>query len=369
MHYVVLGAKCDVGDGARLSACLCENTSLLNDISICVQKSCTFSDLLDLIRIKADLCADYSLPSRSTSIVMAAGVSIAITVPVVALRIVWRLASVGSLWWDDWTAVLSGVFMVVTNTIALTSAKLGFGMHIWDLNPRFVLVLRQLFWIGEIGYLPGLSLLKVSILLLYGRIFQTEKFLKMVRYGTIFLVAKTIAFTFPAAFQCIPPSAAWSHDPHATCINAAAFGYAWSGMSIVEDLLLIALPIPTLWNLQMSRSRCICVTGLLSIGSLTFVASIVRAKYIIILAETLDTTWDMVDIIVWTLIELLAAAICSSVLPCRTCPTRVFSLVRSYVTNSHSGTEFEQVAAHDSKRPSAARIYHQSNSVARVVQV
>ncbi|EQL02812.1 CFEM domain-containing protein [Ophiocordyceps sinensis CO18] len=243
--------------------------------------------------------------------------------------------------------------MVVTNAIALTSerqvglwdAPLGSGtslrlhaeagMHsVRSAVLRDVrLTTQQLFWFAEIGYLPGLSLLKVSILLLYGRIFQTDKFLKMVRYGTLFFIAKTIAFIFPAAFQCMPPSAAWSHDPKAKCMNMMAAGYTWSVLGIVEDLVLIFLPIPTLWNLQMSRSKSLCVMGLLSIGSLTFVASVVRLKYIMQLGPTLDVTWDHVDIIQWTLIELLSAAVCSSILPCRHCPTRLLSHLRSCMSD------------------------------------
>lgn len=132
-----------------------------------------------------------------------------------------------------------------------------------------VLTTRQLFWVAEIGYLLGIILPKASVLLLYGRIFQTNRWRKIVQLGIIFFLTKTVVFLFPTALQCSPVSAAWIRDRDAKCIRVDVLAYTWSAMTILEDVLLIALPIPTLCKMRLGRLKRLDIVAQLGAGSMS----------------------------------------------------------------------------------------------------
>lgn len=59
------------------------------------------------------------------------------------------------------------------------------------------------------------------------------------------------------------------------------------------------------------------------------ITSIVRLKFVLKYANTYDSTWDNVDVIKWSLIEILSACICGNLLPLRPLFDRVIPPVRS----------------------------------------
>lgn len=84
----------------------------------------------------------------------------------------------------------------------------------------------------------------------------------------IFFAAKIVAFIFPLLLQCNPVSAVWDRSIDGHCINVTAIGYVGAGISITEDLIILALPLPTLWRLQISKTKRLVVAFMFSIGSL-----------------------------------------------------------------------------------------------------
>lgn len=120
----------------------------------------------------------------------------------------------------------------------------------------------------EIGYLLNITLLKVSIMLLFSRIFETPLWHRMTQAALIFFALKVIAFLFPLIFQCNPLEAAWNPSVDGQCLSVAAMGFAGAGFSITEDLIYLVLPIPTLWKLQLGKTKRIWLTVLFGIGSL-----------------------------------------------------------------------------------------------------
>lgn len=60
------------------------------------------------------------------------------------------------------------------------------------------------------------------------------------------------------------------------------------------------------------------------------ITSIVRLKFLLKFANTYDSTWDNVDVIKWSLIEILAACICGNLLPLRPLLEKIVLPVRSF---------------------------------------
>lgn len=106
-------------------------------------------------------------------------------------------------------------------------------------------------------------------------------------------------------------------------------GYANSISAIVQDVILVILPMSYIRNLQMKRSRKIAVAVMFLIGSLCVfpqpppsshtdphrsgcVTTIVRLQTLLVFKISYDPTWDYVPIVIWTELEVTAAFACVS---------------------------------------------------------
>lgn len=75
---------------------------------------------------------------------------------------------------------------------------------------------------------------------------------------------------FSLMFACKPIAGSW--DPKlfgtAVCINRGAIYIAQAVIGIVTDVLLLALPIPTVLKLQMPNKQKIGLVGIFGVGSM-----------------------------------------------------------------------------------------------------
>jgi hypothetical protein len=78
-----------------------------------------------------------------------------------------------------------------------------------------------------------------------------------------------IAFVFEIALQCLPVASLWDMNIKAKqCTNFTANLYAGAALSIVEDLVVIALPIFVLKDLNLSQRKKLALGFIFALGSL-----------------------------------------------------------------------------------------------------
>ena len=101
---------------------------------------------------------------------------------------------------------------------------------------------------------------KLSICLLYLRVFRHRPS-RFVTYGVaIYTIMNAFSFFIAGVLMCNPPSAYWNayvqgRDPtiaNATCVNTQAMSIATNPPNIASDLVLLFLPLPTVWKVQTS---------------------------------------------------------------------------------------------------------------------
>jgi hypothetical protein len=109
---------------------------------------------------------------------------------------------------------------------------------------------------------------KVSILTLFWRIFTARWFRISVWCCVTFLVSHGLLFLLLVTFQCIPVHAIWDRAVSAKCLNITAIGWAGAIFSILEDLVILALPIPEVLKLQLTFRKKVAVCLMFGIGSL-----------------------------------------------------------------------------------------------------
>jgi hypothetical protein len=150
-------------------------------------------------------------------------------------------------------------------------------------------------------YGPTAFLTKISILLILTRVFQPFK--KIVIFIYVFM-GLMLAFYIPVLIVkiriCKPISYFWLGDAiEGSCLAQYSIILADSVMSVVSDLIILILPIPLGWQLQISTKKKLRVIGILAAGGLACASSIIRLVMIIRESKTTDPTYSFMRINMW----------------------------------------------------------------------
>lgn len=109
---------------------------------------------------------------------------------------------------------------------------------------------------------------KISILCLFNRIFPFRWFRNSIIVLGVFIVAYSVPQMFGTIFQCVPVNHSWTPGVVPKCINYVAMIIACGVINIVTDFIMLGLPIPALWSLQVSSHRKWALTFMFCIGGL-----------------------------------------------------------------------------------------------------
>ena len=153
------------------------------------------------------------------------------------------------------------------NTLQIYSVSIGFGKHIQQAQAPITTFWKELF-ILEFFYNVGLTLAKLSVLLFYSRCFGSvnRPFRFALHMTALAVVAWGIIFVSFDIFTCTPVRRAWAPFLPGHCIGVSGqvLGSAISNVSI--DLVLLILPLPMLWRLQMSMAKKVSLTIAFALG-------------------------------------------------------------------------------------------------------
>jgi hypothetical protein len=113
---------------------------------------------------------------------------------------------------------------------------------------------------------------------------------------------------FMLMFQCMPINYNWDgwrgdFGPH-QCLDITELTVAASSLSISQDFLLLVLPMPLLYNLNISLRNKIGVIMMFSLGVFILLTSCIRLQYILQFRRTLNPTWDYTDVMIWSAVEI-----------------------------------------------------------------
>ncbi|KAK1958654.1 hypothetical protein LY78DRAFT_559779, partial [Colletotrichum sublineola] len=251
----------------------------------CVQSSCTFQGQLELSSTTSGLCSPYQHPSRIPELKLVVAVLSILAFPIIGLRIVSRCIVASRLALDDWVTLLAGVCLASTLTCVVSTTNLGFGLHFWNIDPANSQHIIQLFYAGQMFYVVVLILAKLSIMALFGRLFPDRRFQIFNKLIIAFLICHGLVFFFIIMFQCTPVAGIWNNTIRQHCVDITAVALASAILSIIEDLVILAMPIQQLRNLQLKFKKKLAVGFMLR---------------------------DNVDAVKWSITEISCALICGS---------------------------------------------------------
>ena len=138
----------------------------------------------------------------------------------------------------------------------------------FDYTPHIIYL--KLSFITSILYFSMISAIKISILLMYRRIFSVDPSFRLqsLLIGivvSIFWIATTIA----TLTNCIPLKYSWIglSDP-AHCFNYNIFWMVTGALEVVIDTMILALPVRIVLGLQLSRKRRVALLLIFLLGGL-----------------------------------------------------------------------------------------------------
>lgn len=146
-----------------------------------------------------------------------------------------------------------------------------------------------------------------------------------------------------------------------TCLDINALAYANSGLSIAQDIIIIALPVRVVWKMNMDTKKKWSVAFMFALGGLYesrsvplvlsrlashfelwltcssgCIISIIRLRSLLVFGTSIDPSWDYVPVVIWTVLELAAAIICSSLPALRTLVIHIYPKIASSFCSTDS---------------------------------
>lgn len=143
---------------------------------------------------------------------------------------------------------------------------------------KSVVRISQYDYVISVLYPIASTLPKLSVCTLYLRIFKVKRGLYRLTCGVIaFLIGNAIAWLIPTIFVCSPIRTFWSHrGASGKCLNWPIFGTWISLPNIVSDLLILVLPMRTLWRTQMKPAKKLGLMVTFATGSIGMIGACLR---------------------------------------------------------------------------------------------
>lgn len=115
-----------------------------------------------------------------------------------------------------------------------------------------------------IVYGLSIAFAKCAILLLYVRVFTTVKRTFTITAGIVgsAVVLNGLANTIGTIFQCSPPAFTWNEAIEGGhCMNVVAFSRYMAIPNVITGAVMLVMPLPVVWNLNIDVSAKIALTA------------------------------------------------------------------------------------------------------------
>ncbi|KAB8304360.1 hypothetical protein EYC80_003768 [Monilinia laxa] len=237
------------------------------------------------------------------------------------IRTYTRIYITKSFGLDDYLAVIS-IFPIIgfaISTMLVESPYVGWDVHSWDVRPDSLELGLKFIYATQLLFSLGITLIRVSMLWLIIRLFHSgAPRLRRFTFGVlVYMVVHGSIFITTLIFPCRPVSDYWkiSFVPQNNCINQTVNLLFTSITNAMSDYLVVALPMTTVWKLQLPFKQRVSLCFLFAIGFLASSASVVRTVFVYKSVSNGDRTWTTYPVYIWSSIEIYLALFCACVPP------------------------------------------------------
>ncbi|PYH42555.1 uncharacterized protein BP01DRAFT_425573 [Aspergillus saccharolyticus JOP 1030-1] len=226
----------------------------------------------------------------ATAVVLWALSAIAVALRAIAIRIrksTWKSH-------DYLTALTLAMLTFYLIDVFVGIVDGGYGWNITTVPMDKLTLSLKVFFASEWFFTIAVASFRLAILCFYLELFRGTWF----RWSTIVImvivVLYLIASLLTITLLCRPIRANWDVTVAKTCGNVTQTEYASAGFNLAVDLLIVTLPMPIIWQLQMPKEKKVGVTVAFLFGLVTAgvnIARIMQTK----LCEATNVTYCALD--------------------------------------------------------------------------
>ncbi|KAJ5824021.1 hypothetical protein N7447_006361 [Penicillium robsamsonii] len=222
---------------------------------------------------------------------------------------------------------LTDLQLAVTASLILTvvGGYHGLGKHVWIVPIAEVVETMRILFVYVLLYVVTVPLIKFSIILFYRRIFGMTCTMWFCVFLTVgYFISCIVAFLV----CCRPVSYYWTQYTEPSggkCVyDLYPFYIGNAAANVTTDGIILLVPIPLVWKLQMRKTQKVLLCGIFLLGGFVCVASIIRIYYMTFLKNSPDVTWIMGDVFIWSSVEPSIGIVCA-------CLPTLYPLLRSFI--------------------------------------
>ncbi|KAI1417112.1 hypothetical protein F5Y13DRAFT_204453 [Hypoxylon sp. FL1857] len=232
-----------------------------------------------------------------------------VSILIVSLRFYVRLSIVRKLTLDDYVIIVTLIFSLGNSIILTVSTSWGLGRHIESLASEPLSIMYTVKWVYfcELFAImsPGFGRISFAILLLNlsPPSKARRRFLWAIIWIQFIVDVGTVIIIYA---QCQPIEGYWNKSIEARCLslNAQVYaGYLQSAVGSLVDLILAIFPSTLFWNLNMQWKQKAFLSGIMGLGIVAMVASIVKTVQLRAITEVSDITYTMATLAIWWTLE------------------------------------------------------------------
>ncbi|PSR78342.1 hypothetical protein BD289DRAFT_344144, partial [Coniella lustricola] len=246
---------------------------------------------------------------RSSELVAVCIGFIVLTTVVLVLRFYAKRFQEGGFFADDGFLIAAYIDNLGMCAVGIIMTQVGgVGRHVTYLeenDPAALVGWARCLIAFQLLYFSSVALPKLSILCLYKRLFNWKGSI-LVLWRVIFAltVMTSVALDGATLFQCRPLQYWWDRTIEGgTCFDTQAFFHASAIPGCLLDASIMALPVGTIWRLQINMIKRLALLGIFIVASFGIVASIVRTSVFFSTSAFGDRTWASIDLVGWSIIE------------------------------------------------------------------
>lgn len=279
-------------------------------------------------------------PSQAWKVTHTDLITISFAFVIVILRCYTKFFLVKSPGWDDYTCIIALIFAIARTAVDCVGRyDYGAGRHFWDIPPEYYNGYLTTIAVDGYLYMVAITLAKVSLLVFLYRIFHVDKGFRITAWvtGAILGIWATTAVLL-AIFACRPVKASWNlsllMDPKTKC-NPKAYNTenVYGFCNVITDFVLMVMPIPLVWNMQLGSQRKIGIVLVFATGAFICAVAIVRQYIAYNSGSGSDPSWGIIDIKIWMALEVNIAIIVAC-LPALTPLLRRMPILKNFIPSS-----------------------------------
>ncbi|KAG8529269.1 uncharacterized protein KY384_005904 [Bacidia gigantensis] len=230
----------------------------------------------DVIAYQRNHASDFNAGGLEAFII--AGVCI-ITI-LVGLRL-WSRKMQKIAWKSDDFTLIGALLITIGDMVCkILFFKFGFGRHFYSLPFEERVQYKKCGYSSNILYTTSYPLSRISLVLLYHRIFVQKWFRTVCWMFVAIFFGYALSTAIADVFLTVPVNARWnSRVKPVRTVDQIKLFVANAAFNITTDILLLLLPTVTIWRMRMTTMHKIGLTAIFSLGVLTIIASFFRLKY------------------------------------------------------------------------------------------